>query len=271
MKHSRRMLLMIMLLLVAAACGGGDSDDGSGDDAPATTAASNGDSDEGVLTIGGDLDIPDYLPADFYLPEGITIKSSTDSADAMSLTGTFEDGDLPAILDDAVAGLQAADYELLSYEGDIAAFVKNGVGRVRVRTSEFLGELTLNVDIDKWTNAQLDELRALFVEETTVTGSATANFGGESLSAAGECILQGESRMFFADDVSITIQIDETRDPVYVYADITTPEGTVWTLDESVTPTYESSPQRLVASGEVYDYTGDAANVDFTVEASCDG
>ena len=75
--------------------------------------------------------------------------------------------------------------------------------------------------------------------------------------------------MFFADDVSITIQIDETRDPVYVYADITTPEGIVWTLDEGATPSYESSPQRLVATGEMYDYTGEAANIDFTIEATC--
>lgn len=266
MIHRRRMLLTIVLVLVVAACGGG-SDDG---DRPATTAASNGDSGDDVITIGGDLDLPEYFPADFYLPDGITIKSSTDGADAMSLTGTFEDGDIESIQADAIAGLQAAGYELLSNESEIAAFVKNGVGRVRVRTSEFLGSLTLNIDIDKWTDAQLDELRALFVEEITVTGSATATFGGESLGADGECILAGASRMFFADDVSITIQIDETRDPVYVYADITTPEGTVWSLDETVTPSYESSPQRLVASGEMYDFTGDAANVDFRIEATCD-
>lgn len=256
-----------VLLLVLAACGG--SDDGGSE--PSTTAAAGGD---GEIVVGADLDVPDYFPADFYLPEGLNIGSvSEDPASQMiSLSGTFESGDVAAIQADMVAGLQAAGYELLgSAEDDIAVFVRNGVGRIRVRTSEFLGELTLTVDIDTWTDEQLDELRALFAEEVTAPGRATAEVGAETLEAEGECTLKGSNRSFYAGDVSITIQIDETQDPVYVYADVTMPDGRVFTMDATADSQYESTPGQLSASGQMTELYNEAAGtVSFSITATCD-
>lgn len=254
------------LIFVVASCGG--SDDGGSAAATTTTTENRADAD---VAAGGDQELPDFFPADFYLPDGIRIRGVTQdpTSGAISLTGTFESGDAAAIQQDVVAGLQAAGYELLAND-DIAAFVRNGVGRVRVHTSEFLGELTLSVDIDAWTDEQLDELRALFTEDVVVDGSATAEVGGESLEAEGECTLRGENRSFYATDVSITLEIDETQDPPYVYADVTFPDGRIFILDTTADAAYESTPQTLSAGGQMVEFgNDDAGPVPFTVTASC--
>ena len=254
----------VALLLVLAACGGSD-EDSSGE-------ASNTGGGEGEILVGGDLDLPDDFPSDFYLPAGLTIRSISEnpSSEMISLSGTFESGDAAAIQADMVAGLQASGYELLSSD-DIAVFVRNGVGRVRVRTSEFLGELTLSVDIDTWTDEQLDELRALSAEEVVVPGRATAELGDESLEAEGECTLKGSRRFFVADDVSITLQIDETQDPVYVYADVTMPDGRLFIIDATAESPYDSTPERLSASGQMAEnYNEAAGTLPFAITATCD-
>lgn len=252
---------MLGVVLLAASCGGGSEDDTS--DGAAQSGA-----DGGELSLGSE--IPDYFPSDFYLPAEMTVTGVSRAGEAISLTGTFESGDIESIQADMVAGLQAAGYELLSNE-DLAAFVKNGVGRVRVRTSEFLGELTVSVDIDTWSDAQLDELRALFVEAVTVPGRATAQVGDITLESEGECTLEGANRSFFASDVSITLQIDETRDPTYVYADVTTAEGIVWSTEPDAELEYESTPDRLTAGGEMVELYNEAAGaVGFTINATCD-
>lgn len=256
--------MAVALALVAAGCGG--SDQGSSE--PSTTG---GGAD---VDVGSEPELPDILPGDFYLPEGMTVRSVVDDPDSqmISVSGTFESGDVEGIQADMVAGLQAAGYELLgSADDDIAAFVRNGVGRIRVRTSEFLGDLTLTIDIDTWTDEQLDELRALFAEEVTAPGRATADVGDESLEAAGECTLTGANRSFYAEDVSITIQIDETQDPVYVYADVTTPDGRVFTTDATAGPQYESSTDRLSATGEMTELYNEAAGtLPFSIAVTCD-
>lgn len=268
MRRPKFLIASMALLLIMAACG--DSDSSESDENGSSTPSVGGGDDE--LVVGGDLDVPDYFPADFYLPDGLSINSVSNSpaTDMISLSGTFESGDPAAIQEDMVAGLQAAGYELLTND-EIAVFVRNGVGRVRVRTSDFLGKLTLTVDIDTWTDVQLDELRALFAEEVVVTGRATAEFGGESLAAEGECILKGTSRSFFAEDVSITVQIDETMDPVLVYADVTTPDGRVFTTDAAADPQFQSTPERISVSGEMTELDNEAAGtIDFAIEANCD-
>ena len=265
MRFARRRtgILILGLALIVAACGGGSDDGGLGgaDGEPQTDTG-------GEISLGGE--IPDYFPSDFYLPDAMTVKGVSRSGEAISLTGTFESGDIDAIQADMVAGLQAAGYELLSND-EIAAFVKNGVGRVRVRTSEFLGELTVSVDIDTWTDQQLDELRALFVEDTIVSGRATAVVGGETYEAEGECRLNGANRWFFADDVTITLQIDETGDPTVVYADVTTPDGVVFSTEFGADLSYESADSQMSASGEMVEFNNEAAGtVGFSVTATCD-
>ena len=250
---------MLATCLLLTACGGG-----SDGDAP---LAGNTD-DGGELSLGSD--IPDYFPSDFYLPAGMTVKGVSRAGEAISLTGTFESGDIAAIQADMVAGLQAAGYELLTND-EIAAFVKNGVGRVRVRTSEFLGELTVSVDIDTWSDQQIDELRALFVEAVTVPGRATATVGDLTLESEGECTLQGANRSFFASDGSMTLQIDETQDPNSVYADVLTPDGIVFSTERGVEVAHESTPEQISASGDMVElYNESAGTMSFSITATCD-
>ncbi len=264
-RHMPTLLLAFALLL--AACGGGDSSDGGGGDGG---GSGNGD---GELVVGGDLGLPDYFPSDFYVPDSVTIRgvSENPAANTMSLTGRY-DGDGDAVRADMVSGLQAAGYELLVDDEDISVFIKDGVGRIRIRAREFLSQPTLTVDIDTWTDEQIAELRDISAEEVVVAGSATATYGGETLEAVGECYLKGPKRQFFAENYEFSLQIDETRDPVYVYADITPPDGRGLTLDESAGADWESSPTRMKASGEMYDYTDESAdNIDFTIEVTCAG
>ena len=190
----------------------------------------------------------------------------------MALSGTFEEGDPAAIQADVISGMQAAGYEYLPTDGDIAVFIKNGVGRVRVRASELLGDLTLSIDIDSWTDTQLDELRALNAEEVIVPGSATAEVGGETFEADGECTLKGPNRSFFADDVSITLQIDETQDPAFVYADVTTADGRVYLTEFDAQLDFASSTTQLSASGDMVEYYNEGAGtLPFSVSVTCNG
>jgi len=271
MQRSRTMLLTLALVLAVTACGGDDSggDDKGSDDGNTATSAGSGDDQ---LVVGGDLDMPDFFPSDIYLPDDINIESVLESpaSDMISLMGTFESGDPAAIQKDMVAGLRAAGYEFLTDDEGIAVFIKNGVGRVRVRAREFLGDLTLTVDIDTWTDAQLDELRALFAEEIVVDGSATADYGSESLSADGECRLTGPQRFFLGEDVSITAQVDERSDPPLVYADITTPDGVIYTIDTAADFSYEATDQRITISGQMREFNNEAAGaIEFSIEATC--
>jgi hypothetical protein len=266
MGRGLKAIATVGLFLLVASCGG--SDDGGA----ATTSI--GGHAGGTESVGNpDTELPDYVPGDFYLPAGMTIESVTQDpgTGAISLTGTFESGDAAAIQQDMVAGLQAAGYELLSND-ETAAFVRDGLGRVRVRTATFLDKLTLSVDIDIWTEEQIDELRALFVEEEVVAGQATATVDGEGLEAEGECHLKGPDRSFYATDVSITIEVDETNDPPYVYADVTMPDGRVFTLDATADAPYESTQQKLSVDGQAVEFNNEAAGkVSFSVTASCEG
>ena len=200
----------------------------------------------------------------------MTVSGAIRSGDAISLTETFETGELATIQADMVAGLEVAGYELLSND-DIAVFVKNGVGRVRVRTSEFLGDLTVSVDIDTWTDEQLDQLRDITAVEIDVPGRATAIVDGVTYEATGACLLRGSNRSFFADDVSITLQIDESRDPTFVYADVTTQDGVVYSTEPDARLDHDASPQELSARGDMTEFTDeDAGSVDFSITATCD-
>jgi hypothetical protein len=270
----RAAILAIWPLLIVTACAGGSDDDAGGPAAEPTAGeslvedAAGSTSDDGQIELGGD--IPDYFPSDFYLPEDMTVRSVSRGGGMIALTGTFDEGDVDEIQTDMVAGLEAAGYELLSND-DLAAFAKNGVGRVRVRTSLFLDELTVQVDIDEWTDEQLDELRALFADEVVVPGRATAVVDGVTFEAEGECSLSGPNRAFYANDVSITVQIDESQDPTLVYADVTGAEGVVYLTEFGADNDYDATDSELSVSGDMVEFNNEAAGpLTFTVTATCD-
>lgn len=255
----------IAFIAVLAACGGGD-DSGGGVD---TTAGRSG-GDGGGIVIGGDLELPDDFPSDFYIPDSVTLRSFSGSADSptMELSGRYE-GEAADVVADMTSGLQAAGYELLTQDEDITVFIRDGLGRIRIRAREFLGEPTLTVDVDNWTDEQIAELRALFAEEVVTSGSATATYGGETISANGQCTVMGDSRSFFAEDVSIVLQLDVNL-PGGVYADITTDSGTVYTIDNNESSRTETSSSGFSASGKMVEFNNEGSGaIDFIIEATC--
>ena len=94
----------------------------------------------------------------------------------------------------------------------------------------------------------------------------------QTYEAEGECRLSGANRSFYADDVTITLQIDETHDPTVVYADVTTPEGIVFLTEFDADLSYESADSQLSASGDmVENYNeGQTSTVSFSITATCD-
>ena len=254
--HRRTSFVTAAVILLAGACGG------------------SGDGDEPGFDLGGGGDVEignseDVLPSDFYLPDDIVPGLATSSDATISFTGTMNSGTIDEIEADMVAGLLDAGYELVSNE-EIPVFAKNGVGRVRVRVSEFLDATTVNVDIDRWTDEQLDEMRALLADPVMVPAQAVADVDGVTYTATGECRLQGNNRMFSSDDGSLTVQIDETQDPPRTYADVTTPDGIVYSTEFEADLDYSGSDDELVLSGDMVVFNDEATGpVEFTATATC--
>ncbi len=257
MRAARRSSMFTATVIVlAGACGGSGDGEGPGFD----------------LGGGGDIEVgagEDVLPSDFYLPDDIVPGLATSNDATISFTGTMNSGTIDEIEADMVAGLLDAGYELLSND-EIPVFARNGVGRVRVRVSEFLDSTTVNVDIDRWTDEQLDEMRALLADPVMVPAQAVADVDGVTYTATGECRLQGDNRMFSSGDGSLTVQIDETQDPPRTYADVTTPDGIVYSTEFEADLDYSGSDDELVLSGDMVLYNDEAAGpVSFTATATC--
>ncbi len=256
--NRRTSIVTAAVILLAGACGGSGDDDGGG---PGFDLGGGGDVEVGPAA--------DVLPPDFYLPDDIVPGAATSTDDFISFTGTMNSGTIDEIEADMVAGLLANGYELLSNE-EIPVFAKNGVGRVRVRVSEFLDSTTVDVDIDRWTDEQLDEMRALLADPVTVPGQAVAIVDGVTYTATGECQLQGNDRSFFSDDGSLTVQVNENQDPSRAYADVTTPDGVVYSTEYEADLDHSGSDDELVVSGDMVVYNDEAAGpVEFTATATC--
>lgn len=253
-------IVTVFVLAIASACGGS----GDGDGAPFGPDARSD-----ASSLGG-RDVPDGLPSDFYLPADMVPGRFTTSGDGRtSFTGTMETGDVDSVQADMVAGLLDADYELLVND-DIALFVKNGVGQVRVRTSDFLDNVIVSIDIDEYSDEELDELRSLLSDPVVVAATATAEVGGTTHSVTGECRLQGANRIFSSVDGSLTVQIDETLDPPRTYADVATSDGLVFWTEFGADLDYSGSDQELRLSGEMVESSApDGDSFAFTATATC--
>ncbi len=269
----RQVTMVMGLVLVVAACGG-TSSDGSGDDDGGRFDVDVPDEDQ--LLVGGDLDLPEWFPPGFDFTNDLAITSVAGGDVAMSLSGESE-ADVETAHAGAVEGLIDSGYELLSNEDNFAVFIRDGVGRVRVRTSPtFDGSATeVSVDIDLWTDEQIEELRILSSPEVTTRGSATAELDGEVFMADGECIIQGRNRLFIADDISISASVDEFADPPNVYADVTTEDGVVYYMNVDSERSYDigsaTPPVEFTVTGVVISTDGSGDEFDLAVAVTCEG
>lgn len=261
----RRAIWCTALVLVMTACGGDGG--GGGDDIDL-------DPPDDELVVGGDLELPDWWPPGFEFPDGVEITSVGSVGDTMNLTADVPDGDYAAAHQQLVDALAANGYELLSDEDLFTVFIRDGVGRVRVRTSVEGVLAGINVDIDLWTDDQIEELRVLSAPEVTTRGSATAELDGEVVTAEGECTVQGRSRLFIADDISISASVDEFADPPNVYADVTTDDGLVYYMDIGTERSYDVSsatpPVEFTVTGVVISNDLPGEEFDLAVAVTCD-
>lgn len=270
-----RLFWFAAVLLVVAACGGdsepgaADTDDGGGESVDLDVP------DDGEFLVGGDLDLPDWFPPGFEFADDFAITVVFVDDATMGLQAET-DQPIDGTHASAVDALSNAGYELLTDDGNFAVFIRDGVGRVRVRTSQSLdgSSTSFTVDIDRWTDEQLEELRVLTAPEVTTAGSAVAEVDGQSRQVDGECIIQGRRYLFVADDASMSASVDGFADPPNVYADITTEDGTLYYMDVDADRDYEidsaEPPVSFSVSGDMVELNAEGPEFDATVEVTCE-
>lgn len=267
------------LLLLLAACGGGEPVTPA---APAADAEAPGDA-PGVVS--GDLDVPDWLPSPFTLPERLQIRQVTEDPPSQqaSLYGVVRDGDVTEILDLMASGLPADGFERVTDGTEPLVFLKDGVGRVRVYVSQ-LGtsdgeDVELRVDIDTWSDEQIAQFRDDTAEDVRSTGSVVATIDGTTYEVSGECVVGGRTYIFAsADNPSMSVSIDERTDPPSIYADLYDSSGDERLLYvpadtgslawEVTSPT---APAAFSVSGEVVQQDVDEEPLDAVFDVACAG
>ncbi len=227
--------------MVLAGCGGDDSADADGA--------------VDIVEVPADEPTEDGLPAffaDFAFSEDWTLRRVFSNDQQASITGRTSDA--PDVVHASVVEqLTAAGYELLSNEDNFAAFIRDGVGRVRVRTSESDSGASVSIDIDRWTDEQIEELRVLTAPEMRSSGVAVVDVDGYVFEVVGECIVQGRNLVFVADDASMSANINEFADPPQAYAEGYDEAGLLYYTAFDPQPDYEihsiTAPVSYTVSG----------------------
>lgn len=264
-----RSTLLVLIVLVIACGGDGTDDTGSGPDAVELDVPSGDD-----VLVGVDVELPDWFPPGFGFAEDLSLTQVFTNDQTMGLSGVT-DADIDSTHAQAVASLTADGYELLSDNENFAVFVRNGVGRVRVRTSDtFDGDQTeVVVDIDRWTDAQLDELRVLTAPEVTTAGVASADLDGTTFDLVGECIVQGRNLRFFADGGAAGASVNEFADPATIDAFVITDDGFLYFMpvDGDREYTIDSvSPAVYNVSGVVSSSDNPENELELSIDVTCD-
>ncbi len=237
----RTSILLLIMAMALVACGGDDSSGGNGS--------------VDIVEIPTDQLNEDDLPAffaDFAFSEDWTLRQVFSNDQQASISGrTSEAPDV--VHASVVEELTAAGYELLSNEANFAAFIRDGVGRVRVRTSESDSGASVSIDIDRWTDEQIEELRVLSAPEVRSPGVATVDLDGYVSEVAGECIVQGRNLNFVADDASLGANVNEFADPPQAYAEGYDEAGFLYYTAFDPQPDYEihsmTAPVSYTVSG----------------------
>lgn len=256
----RTFILLLIMAVALVACGGGDS---SGDGSVDIVEVPTDQLDEG--------DLPAFF-ADFAFTEDWTLRQVFSNDQQASISGRTS-GAPDVVHASVVEQLIAAGYELLSDEDNFAAFIRDGVGRVRVRTSESDSGANVSIDIDRWTDEQIEELRVLTAAEVRSPGVATVDVDGHVTEVAGECIVQGRDLRFVADDASMGASINEFADPPQAYAEGYDEAGLLYYTAFDPQPDYEihsmTAPVSYTVSGPATSSDTDAEPT-LSVEVVCE-
>lgn len=267
--------VLLLLVVLLAACGGDDQDDVESTSSDSVVEDFEAPSDGGSL-VGVDLEIPDWFAPGFGFTDDMSIRQVYGDDQQLSLYAT-SDADVATVHTNAVSGLTEAGYDLMSDQENFAVFARDGLGRVRVRTSEgSSGGSEVSVDIDLWTDEQIEEFRILTAPQVTTAGTATSTLDGVSTDVEGECIVQGRNYIFVGSDGLVSASVNEFAEPPTVDASLTAdnilyymPIGgdRDYVVDEPV------SPVRFSVSGVTVapDGSDPDAEYELSVDVVCEG
>lgn len=273
-----RLAVGVLFLLLSASCAGGGTDrttaPEAGDPCPPTVT-------EADTTTGIDLPRPEWLEADFPLPDTLSVRSIT-TGDELVIVGFIPEAD-PEVVRDIEAALAEAQREIilttgeyLPVAGPALVATADGMDRVAIiEVSEGTGATRVDAGCDDVEGVLLSlrleprAARTYWVSAVVAPGSAIAEIGDRTFRSTGECFL---------------------RDPDYRYTPITAdqvhaamvveglPSGTAGVeidaevslvLVEGIVPTFTATARGFSITGVFRDAQGDGEQVQGFIEVVC--
>lgn len=271
---------LVVLTVLVAGCGFL-----AGDPCPETFSA------DGV-TDGLDLPAPDWLPTEFPLPDGLSIRHLNDATDSGTrvMTGFVPGGDLAAIVTALRNDVESDGYEML--------LVADGfIPRGHIVFAALAVDLGLVVEADatpeelpvpdtdgacppaagilvgmRFTEMDPAAARALYAGSSLTLGTATATIGGQDFAATGECLIFDGAHSFGSPDDDIAIDL-RVGPEAFGFASVDVVFEAVFALDvapvSGVEPTFGVTADGFFAEGMFIDAFGDLGIVEGRVDANC--
>ena len=275
-----RIALGCVVVGLVAACTGTGADGGSttlpveGDACPPTVT-------DGAMTDGIDLPRPDWLDADFPLPDALSIHSIT-SGDQLVLIGFIPGGELEVVRE-IEAALIEDQREIVLSTGDYLPVanpalvaIADGMDQVAII------ELTLTVRATRVDSvcAEVDGVlltlrlepraaRTYWIEAIIAPGSAIAEIGDRTFRSSGECFMRDPDYRFTPTD----------RDMVHAHLIVDgLPSGTAGVeidaelalvLVEDIVPSFTATARGFSINGVFRDAMGDGEQVTGIIEVVC--
>jgi len=300
MKASR-IVVLVSTVLAPGACGTAPSGPPDATDTTDTTP-NLADStcpetyeEEGQVD-GIDLTPPDWLPAGFPLPRGMSIHFIQDQvavgAPSRVLTGFIPDGDPAVVVAEFDRNLRAAEYEILFAADEVIpedteAVVALSAGlEILVLLDVTETELPVRVSDGTcpWRPGLLvgiqvrpvdpDRARRQYSGTSLTRGKARAVIGGREFLAKGECLVQGDTHTFTSTSgAGILLALYESGRGTFVHASVNTVDA-VFNLDSDGTwgtdPTFTVSASAGFSVEGVFINGGDGKRlVEGRVEVTC--
>jgi hypothetical protein len=298
MKASR-IVVLVSTVLVLGACGTAPLGPPDAADTADTTAnladitCPETYEEEGQVD-GIDLTPPDWLPAGFPLPRGMSIHFIQDQVaegdPIRVLTGFIPDGDAAVVVAEFDRNLRAAGYEILFAADEVipedteAVVALSASLEILVLLDVTETELPVRVSDGTcpWRPGLLvgikvrpvdpDQARRQYSGTSLTRGKARAVIGGREFLAKGECLVQGHTHTFTSTSgAGIVLALNESGRGTFVQASVNTVD-VVFNLDHGTwgtDPTFTVSASGFSVEGVFINGGGGKRLVEGRVEVTC--
>ena len=246
---------------------------------------------DGGTTDGMDLALPDWLPPDFPIPAGTSIRHVNDGTPAGTrlITGFIPGGDAAETIAFVRSALASAGYQTLL---EAAGFVPIGnpvlaaldpdpglivwldiaVQQAAVRSGDECPlEDGLLIGL-RFEPTDAGEARARFTGSSLTRGTATAAIGGDEFAAAGEClVLDGAYTFTATSGEQVGLQFDTATNPPLGWASADSENAAAFNLatDHATPPEFAVTGSGFSATGMFIDGFGDTGIVAGRVDTVC--